>query len=100
MSVKEVHLFVRSSKLRGKTAAPFTYPGQPRFMAWEGEGPITIECELPRAGPDSAASCVQYRLTFSVHLLTGCTGYGTSRGTLPETIRTRRQFSFDISSFF
>ncbi|WP_233155521.1 DUF3427 domain-containing protein [Sedimentitalea arenosa] len=48
---KEVHLFVRSSKLRGKTAAPFTYLGKPRFVNWEGERPITIEWELPEPVP-------------------------------------------------
>ena len=42
---------MRSSKLRGKTAAPFTYLGQPRFVTWKGEGPITIEWELPEPVP-------------------------------------------------
>jgi hypothetical protein len=51
MPGKEIHLFVRSSKLRGTTAAPFTYVGQPHFMRWQGEAPITIEWELPESVP-------------------------------------------------
>jgi Domain of unknown function (DUF3427) len=46
------HLFVRASKLRASKAAPFLYCGQPRFIRWEGEAPITIEWELPQAVPE------------------------------------------------
>lgn len=48
---KQVHLFVRGSKLRGSTAAPFIYLGQPRFLSWEGEAPITIRWELSQPVP-------------------------------------------------
>ena len=47
-----VHLFVRSEKLRGNTAEPFLYLGQPRFAGWHGEKPITIEWDLPEAVPE------------------------------------------------
>lgn len=46
-----VHLFVRSEKLRGKTAAPFLYIGMPRFSGWHGERPITIDWDLPDPVP-------------------------------------------------
>lgn len=46
-----VHLFVRSEKLRGTTAAPFLYLGEPRFAGWHGEKPITIDWDLPEAVP-------------------------------------------------
>lgn len=47
-----VHLFVRPTKLRGTTAAPFTYMGQPQFVSWEGDRPITIRWRLPEAIPE------------------------------------------------
>ncbi|WP_374393414.1 DUF3427 domain-containing protein [Tabrizicola sp.] len=47
-----VHLFVRSEKLRGKTAAPFLYLGIPRFAGWHGEKPITIDWDLPEPVPE------------------------------------------------
>ncbi|MDF3608339.1 DUF3427 domain-containing protein [Paracoccus sp. DMF-8] len=47
-----VHLFVRSEKLRGKTAAPFLYIGVPRFAGWHGETPITINWDLPEPVPE------------------------------------------------
>lgn len=46
-----VHLFVRSEKLRGKTAAPFLYLGVPHFSGWQGEAPITIDWDLPEPVP-------------------------------------------------
>jgi superfamily II DNA or RNA helicase/HKD family nuclease len=46
-----VHLFVRSEKLRGKTAAPFLYIGVPLFAGWHGEAPITIDWDLPEPVP-------------------------------------------------
>ena len=46
-----VHLFVRSEKLRGKTAAPFLYIGVPRFAGWHGEAPITVDWDLPEPVP-------------------------------------------------
>lgn len=46
-----VHLFVRSSKLRGGKAAPFLYCGNPRFESWEGEAPITVLWQLPNPVP-------------------------------------------------
>jgi hypothetical protein len=49
---KRVHLFVRSEKLRGTTAAPFLYLGQPKFVDWHGEKPITITWDLPEPVPD------------------------------------------------
>lgn len=47
-----VHLFVRSEKLRGGKAAPFLYLGQPRFSSWHGEKPITIEWDLAEPVPE------------------------------------------------
>ncbi len=47
-----VHLFVRSEKLRGGKAAPFLYLGQPRFSSWHGEKPITIEWDLTEPVPE------------------------------------------------
>lgn len=47
-----IHLFVRSEKLRGKTAAPFLYLGIPRFAGWHDERPITIEWDLPEPVPE------------------------------------------------
>jgi superfamily II DNA or RNA helicase/HKD family nuclease len=47
-----VHLFVRSDKLRGTKAAPFLYLGVPRFGAWHGDKPITIEWELSEPVPE------------------------------------------------
>ncbi|MER5174032.1 DUF3427 domain-containing protein [Thioclava kandeliae] len=46
-----VHLFVRrGNKLNGKVN-PFIYCGQPRFLAWEGEKPITVTWQLPEPVP-------------------------------------------------
>ncbi|MDZ4136223.1 MAG: DUF3427 domain-containing protein, partial [Paracoccaceae bacterium] len=47
-----VHLFVRSEKLRGKTAAPFLYLGVPHFVGWKGEKPITIDWDLREPVPE------------------------------------------------
>jgi superfamily II DNA or RNA helicase/HKD family nuclease len=47
-----IHLFVRSEKLRGTTAAPFLYLGEPRFAGWHGEKPITVEWDLPEPVPE------------------------------------------------
>lgn len=52
MPEHRVHLFVRSEKLRGKTAAPFLYLGVPRFVGWQGEKPITIDWDLPEPVPE------------------------------------------------
>ncbi|WP_172599919.1 DUF3427 domain-containing protein [Cereibacter sphaeroides] len=46
-----VHLFVRSGKLRNGKAAPFLYCGQPEFLGWEGEKPITVTWRLQEAVP-------------------------------------------------
>ncbi|WP_439813827.1 DUF3427 domain-containing protein [Zavarzinia sp. CC-PAN008] len=46
-----IHLFVRPTKLRGTKAAPFLYCGQPAFVSWEGESPITITWRLPQPVP-------------------------------------------------
>lgn len=48
----QIHLFVRTSKLRGTTAAPFTYCGAVTFQSWDGEKPITVIWKLPRAVPN------------------------------------------------
>lgn len=48
----KVYLFVRGEKMRDSLAAPFIYCGQPRFVFWEGEKPITIQWELPSDLPD------------------------------------------------
>lgn len=46
-----VHLFVRSGKLRNGKAAPFLYCGQPEFLGWDGEKPITVTWRLREAVP-------------------------------------------------
>lgn len=48
----DIHLFVRNGKLRNGKAAPFLYCGQPEFMGWEGEGPITVTWRLPLPVPE------------------------------------------------
>jgi len=49
----QIHLFVRrGNKVNGKVN-PFIYAGQPKFIRWEGEQPITVEWELPEAVPTS-----------------------------------------------
>ncbi|WP_233489353.1 DUF3427 domain-containing protein [Rhodovulum sp. 12E13] len=48
----EVHLFVRSGKLRQGRAAPFIYCGPVRFLDWEGEQPITVRFRLPEPVPE------------------------------------------------
>lgn len=48
----KVHLFVRGDKLRASRAAPFIYCGQPRFLSWAGEKPITVQWELEEALPE------------------------------------------------
>jgi superfamily II DNA or RNA helicase/HKD family nuclease len=58
----QVHLFVRAHKLRGGTAAPFLYLGQPRFVRWHGDAPITIEWELQEAVPS------RYHKAFGIEL--------------------------------
>ena len=45
----KVHLFVREHKLRGGRACPFTYIGQPKCLAHEGEKPISITWGLRNA---------------------------------------------------
>ena len=46
-----VHLFVCASKLRNGKAAPFRYCGQPKFVSWEGEKPITVQWALSESVP-------------------------------------------------
>ncbi len=46
LSGYRVHLFVRPTKLRDKTAAPFTYCGEILFVGWSGEKPITVTSRL------------------------------------------------------
>lgn len=41
-----VYLFIRESKLRGKTAAPFKFYGEVRYVSHEGEKPMNITWEL------------------------------------------------------
>ena len=47
----KVHLFVRSGKLREGKAAPFLYCGQPVFVSWDGEKPITVVWRLEEQVP-------------------------------------------------
>jgi hypothetical protein len=47
-----VHLFVRGGKLREGKAAPFLYCGQPQFVSWVGEQPITVIWELREPVPE------------------------------------------------
>lgn len=47
----EISLFVRkTSKVAGATAS-FVYCGQPEFVSWDGEKPITIQWRLPEPVP-------------------------------------------------
>lgn len=47
----QIHLFVRrGNKVNGKVN-PFIYAGQPKFISWKGEQPITVKWELPEAVP-------------------------------------------------
>lgn len=41
-----VYLFIRESKLRGKTAAPFRFYGEVRYVSHEGEKPMNITWEI------------------------------------------------------
>jgi len=41
-----VYLFIRESKLRGKTAAPFRLYGEVRYVSHEGEKPMNVTWEL------------------------------------------------------
>lgn len=47
-----VHLFVRPTKLRSMTAAPFTYCGPLSFESWTGEKPITVTWKLAESVPN------------------------------------------------
>lgn len=47
-----VFLFVRGEKMRDSHAAPFIYCGQPKFLSWEGDNPITIQWELADPLPE------------------------------------------------
>ncbi len=47
----EVHLFIRAKKLRGSSAAPFIYFGQPKFVSWHGEKPISVTWALEEEVP-------------------------------------------------
>ena len=53
------------------------------------------ESRLQTGTNDIRRFLTRLRLPF-VHLLTWCTNYGTFDDTLPDSIRTRRNFSFDI----
>jgi superfamily II DNA or RNA helicase/diadenosine tetraphosphate (Ap4A) HIT family hydrolase/HKD family nuclease len=46
-----IHLFVRSAKKRGGTAAPFIYCGDPVFDSWEGDRPISVNWIIPAPLP-------------------------------------------------
>ena len=48
----QVHLFVRSEKLRETKAAPFLYLGIPQFSGWQGDKPITVEWDLGEPIPE------------------------------------------------
>ena len=48
----EIHLFVRSGKLRGNKAAPFYYCGDVEFESWTGEAPITVNWRLLAPVPE------------------------------------------------
>ncbi|MAD10301.1 MAG: restriction endonuclease subunit R [Alteromonas sp.] len=41
-----IYLFIRESKLRGKTAAPFTYYGEVAYQEHKGEKPMNVTWEL------------------------------------------------------
>ena len=48
----EIHLFVRSGKLRGGKGAPFYYCGDVDFESWTGEAPITVNWRLRSTVPE------------------------------------------------
>ncbi len=49
---KTVHLFVRPKAKIGSATAPFVYCGQPQFISWEGEKPITFRWKIDPPVPD------------------------------------------------
>jgi hypothetical protein len=49
-----VHLFVRNaSKIPGGGSVPFVYCGDVDFVDWDGEKPITVRWQLPKAIPQT-----------------------------------------------
>jgi hypothetical protein len=48
----EIFLFVRRRSKEGGTTAPFVYCGQPKFVDWAGEKPITIRWRLTAPVPE------------------------------------------------
>jgi hypothetical protein len=49
---KRIHLFVRRSAKMGGATSPFVYCGEPVFVNWEGERPITVRWRLPERVPE------------------------------------------------
>ena len=49
---KRIHLFVRRAAKMGGATAPFVYCGEPTFVDWEGERPITVRWRLPERVPE------------------------------------------------
>ncbi len=45
----QIHLFVRQRKLRGKTAAPFTYCGEASYHSHTGSAPMNVVFDVPDA---------------------------------------------------
>ena len=48
----EIHLFARSTKLRGSKGAPFYYCGDIDFESWTGDAPIVVTWRLREAMPE------------------------------------------------
>jgi SOS-response transcriptional repressor LexA len=47
----DIHLFVRSEKLRGGKAAPFTYQGRANYRSHQGSEPMSVTFDVPDAAP-------------------------------------------------
>lgn len=48
----KIHLFVRRQKRQANGPGRLVYCGEVRFRDWHGDGPITIEWDLPAAVPE------------------------------------------------
>ena len=43
---RKLHLFVRDKKKYGSQSVPFIYCGQPSFLRWDGDKPITLQWKV------------------------------------------------------
>jgi hypothetical protein len=45
---RQIHLFVRDTKLSQGTAAPFTYHGRSNYVSHEGSAPMSVTLAVQR----------------------------------------------------